>query len=144
MATKKQIEKKKKSRELKAKARVAARRHKLGQIKKEEKQSARLSKKFRDKIKPIVKDPEAKKKLEEIEAKKTLEKLEKNMQVLKALEEEYIKEKEAKKQLNEELEAEGYSTLKEKMKALEDRAKASMTPEEAETGMIDASSRKND
>jgi hypothetical protein len=143
MATKKQLEKKKKAREMKAKARVLSRRQKLDQLKKEERRGARLSKKFREKLKPIVKDPEAKKRFEEIESKKTLEKLEKNMQVLKALEEEYIREKEAKKQLNEELEAEGHTTLKEKMKALEDRAKSSMTPEEAETGMIDAVNRQN-
>lgn len=139
MATKKQIEKKKKAREEKSKARVAARRHQLDQLKKQERQSARLSRKFRERAEPIIKNPEAKKKFEEAEAKKAKEKLEKNLQILQALEDEYLKEKEIKKQLNDELEAEGHKTFQDKMKALEEKAKSQMTPEQAETGMIDKS-----
>lgn len=136
MATKKQLEKKKKAREAKAKARVLARRHKLDQLKKEERRSAKLNNKFREKIAPIIKDPEAKRRFEEIENKKSIEKIEKNMQILKALEEEYLKEKELKKQLNEELESEGHVTFQEKMKALEEKARSQMTEQQAETGTI--------
>jgi len=139
MATRKQIEKKKKSREERSKARVAARRHKLDQLKKQDRQSARLNRKFRERAQPIIKDPEVKKKLEEVEAKKAKDKLEKNLQILQALEDEYLKEKEIKKQLNDDLEAEGHKTFQDKMKALEEKAKAEMTPEQAKTGMMDKS-----
>jgi hypothetical protein len=137
MATKKQIEKKKKARESKSKARVAYRRHKLDELKKQQKQGARLENKFRERIAPIINDSEAKQRFEESENKKNAQKLEKNMQILKALEEEYLREQEVKKQINQQLEAEGHMTLQEKMKALEEKARAGMTLEEAETGMID-------
>lgn len=143
MATKKQIEKKKKAREAKAKARVAFRRHKLDQLKKQEKQGARLEKKFRERISPVINDPDAKKRFEESENKKSVQKLEKNMQILKALEEEYEKEQELKKQINAQLEAEGHITLQEKMNALEEKARAGMTLEEANSGMIDQAKEKN-
>lgn len=136
MSTKKQIEKKKKARELKAKARVSARRHKLDQLKKRDKQESKLNNKFREKLQPIIKDPEVKKKFDEIEAKKTAEKIEKNLQILKALEDEYIREKEYKKQLNDELEAEGHLTFKDKMNALEEKARSNMTEKQAENGII--------
>jgi len=138
MNTKKQ-QQKKKARELKGKARAASRRHKLLQIKKEESRASKLNTQFREKLAPFVKDPEKKKKFEEIEQQKNLKKIERNMEVLKALEEEYVREKEQKKQLNEQLESEGHVTLQEKLNALENKARSGMTPEEAETGMIDAS-----
>jgi hypothetical protein len=137
MATKKQLEKKKKAREAKAKARVEARRHKLDILKKEERRGDKLNNKFREKIAPFIKNSDAKKKYEELENKKSIEKLEKNMQILKALEDEYLKEKESKKRLNDDLEAEGHLTLKEKINALEEKARAEMTPEEAKTGTMD-------
>lgn len=138
MNTKKQ-QQKKKARELKGKARAANRRHKLLKLKKEENRASKLNAQFREKLTPFIKDPEKKKKLEELEQQKNLKKIERNMEVLKALEEEYIKEKEQKKQLNEQLESEGHVTLQEKLNALENKARSGMTSEEAETGMIDAS-----
>ena len=137
MATKKQQERKKKAREQKAKARVDARRHKLDLVRREDRRSATLSKKFREKIAPIVKSPEAKKRIEEAENRRTIQKLERNAEILKALEEEYVREKEQKKAINDSLEAEGHLTLEEKMGALENRARASMEGDEKETGQID-------
>lgn len=137
MATKKQQERKKKAREQKAKARVSARRHKLDLARREDRRSATLNKKFREKIAPIVKNPEAKKRMEEAENRRTIQKLERNAEILRALEEEYVREKEQKKALNESLEAEGHLTLEEKMGALEGKARVSMEGEEKETGQID-------
>lgn len=137
MATKKQKERKKKARELKGEARVAARRHKMSLIKKEERRSVVLNAKFREKINPIVKNPEAKKRMEEVESKKALQRLEKNAQILKALEEEYLNDKERKRQLNDHLESEGHHTLKEKLDALEGKARDSMDEGQAESGQID-------
>lgn len=137
MATKRQQERKRKSREQKAKARVNARRHKLDLARREDRKSATLNKKFREKISPIVKNPEVKKRMEEAESRRTIQKLERNAEILKALEEEYIREKEHKKALNESLEAEGHMTLEEKMGALENKARASMEGDEKETGQID-------
>lgn len=137
MASKKQQERKKKAREQKAQARVMARRYKQDQLKKEDRKATKLNRKFREKLVPIVKDPEKKKKLEELEAKKNLEKLENNMKILKALEEEYLKERDQKRELNENLESQGHNTLQEKLNALESAARTSMTPSEAEKGVID-------
>lgn len=137
MATKRQQERKKKAREQKARARVNARRHKLDLAKKHERKNAELDRRFREKIKPIVNDPEAKKKLEEAENRKIIEKLERNAQILKALEDEYTRDKEQKQALNEHLEAEGHHTLKEKISAMEEKARASMDQNEAESGQID-------
>lgn len=52
---------------------------------------------------------------------KALSQLEKNAAILKALEAEYSKEKDRKKELNEGLEAEGLRTLEQKMNALHQR-----------------------
>lgn len=138
MATKKQLERKKKEKELKARARVQARRHKMEAMKKQQTREARLQRKFREKISPIVKDPEAKTRLEEAENKRTLRKLENNAQILKALEEEYVREKEQKKALNESLESEGHITLKEKLGALEAGARNQIDDDVAASGGIDA------
>lgn len=136
MSTKKQLQKKK-ARELKGKARAAARRHKLEQIKKDERRGAKLNKKFKDKLVPFVKDPEKKRLMEEKNNQKSLEKLEKNMQILKALEEEHLREAEERRRINEGLEAEGHVTLQEKVKALEEKARASLGEEQAASGGID-------
>jgi hypothetical protein len=139
MATKKQIEKKKKAREQKGRARVAAQRHKMSVVKKNDRRQAMLDKKFKEKIVPFVKDPEKRKAIEEAEVNKSRQKIEKNMEILKALEDEYLKEQEQKKILNETLEAEGHITLKDKVNALEEKARNSMTDSEAATGQIDLS-----
>lgn len=138
MATKKQLERKKKERENKARARVQARRHKLGVMRRQDSREAKLQRKFRDKIAPIVKDPEARARLGEAENKRTLQKLERNAQILKALEEEYAREKDQKKALNESLESAGHVTLKEKLGALESEARKQINDDVASSGGIDA------
>jgi len=141
MATNKQL-KKKKARELKGKARSAARRHKLEQIKRDEKKGAKLNRRFREKIVPFVKDPEKKRAIEEKSNQKSIEKLEKNMQILKALEEEHLREAEERRNINESLEAEGHITLQDKVKALEEKARASLDDEQAASGGIDLTAEK--
>jgi hypothetical protein len=139
MATKKQLERKKKAREQKAKARVASRRHKLDVARREESRGARLERKFREKTKPIVNNPEAKRRIEEAEESSRLKKLENNARILKALEEEYEKERNEKRAINERLESEGHHTLQDKIGALENKARNSMSDIESETGGIDLS-----
>jgi hypothetical protein len=124
MSTKRQKERKKKGREDKARARVLARRQKIREINRQETRSRMLDDRFREKLKPIVKDPEVQKSLEESEQKRVQERLERNMQILKALEEEYEAEQNRKKEIGEELEAQGHTTLKEKFDALEAAARA--------------------
>jgi hypothetical protein len=136
MTTRKQLQKKK-ARELKGKARAAARRHKLEQIKRDERKGAKLNRRFREKIVPFIKDPEKKKAIEEKSNQKSIEKLEKNMQILKALEEEHLREAEERRKINESLEAEGHITLQDKVKALEEKARASLDEEQAASGGID-------
>lgn len=132
MATKKQQERKKKAREQKAKARVEARRHKLDVARREERRATALDRRFRERIKPIVKDPEKARMVEEAAGRRVLERLQRNAEILKALEEEYEREMGQKKALNEGLENEGHETLQEKVKVLEERARAS-----SEDGRID-------
>ena len=144
MATKKQLERKKKAREQKAKARVEARRHKMNLIKKDERKSEILNRRFREKIEPIIKDPEVKKRMDDAKMQRNLKKLEKNAEILKALEAEYELEQKRKREINEILEAEGHKTLEEKLKALEEKAKSSMSEVEAETGMIDLTPKNNE
>ena len=78
MAKKRQLERKKKARESKAKARVEASRHKAMTLKKDERRQAKLNNKFREKIVPFIKDPEKKKAMEEAEGQKSRDKLERN------------------------------------------------------------------
>ena len=141
MATKKQLQKKK-ARELKGKARASARRHKLEQIKREERRGDKLNRKFRERQNPFVKDPEKKRLMEEKNKQKSMEKLEKNMQILKALEDEYLRETEERKRINEGLEAEGHTTLQDKVKALEEKARASMDASDVASGGIDLTTEK--
>lgn len=125
MATKRQLERKKKAREAKGKARVAARRHKIQEAIRGERRSSALDRKFREKIAPIVNDPGKKAAIAEADKKRIEERLQRNMEILKALEEEYERDMAAKKEINERLESEGHHTLKDKMNALEAAARVS-------------------
>jgi len=138
MPTKKQMQKKK-AREEKGKARSAARRHKLQQISRAERHKSALDRKFRDKISPVVNDPQKRLEMDEAEKKKALDRLQRNAEILKALEEEYERDLELKKSVNEALEAEGHFVLKDKVAALEAKARESMSATESETGAIDLS-----
>jgi len=137
MTSKKQKERKIKNKKIKAKSRILNRRKKIEELKKEEKRNYMINEKFREKIDPIVKDLDKKKKIEEIKSLKSKEKLEKNMEILKALEEQYMQEKQKKDDLNKNLEEMGHSTLQDKLNALESKSRKQMTQEEQETGAID-------
>ena len=50
------------------------------------------------------------------------EQLERNLKILEALEEEYLKEQEAREKLNDELESKGLHTLEDKIKYLGEKA----------------------
>jgi preprotein translocase subunit SecA len=67
-------------------------------------------------------------KLEPIRRNTHLEKvsqaLNRNLEVLRALEEEYVREQMARADINAELEAEGFKTVEEKMEALKNKARA--------------------
>jgi hypothetical protein len=137
--SKKQQERKKKQREEKAKMRVLARRNTIRKKNSEDKKAAVLDRKFRNKIQPIIKDPLKKEVMEKIKNEKILSKLEKNAEILKVLEKQYLDEVEQKNKINQQLEAEGHITLEEKMAALEKKIRDNMTEEQKETGRIDKS-----
>lgn len=137
MSTKKQKERKEKERKEKAQKRVLARRKKLREQYSQDKKAARLDKKFRNKVKPFIKDEEKREIIEKNNNDKIISKLEKNAQLLKFLESEYEKELENKKNINKKLESEGHITLQEKMSALEQKVKENMSNTEIESGKID-------
>lgn len=57
-----------------------------------------------------------------IENPKLLSDLEHNLEILKSLETEYLKENSRREEINKTLEAEGYKTLEEKMNAIKEKA----------------------
>ena len=122
MATRKEQRKlqKRKAREKDAKKSVLAKRTEIRAKRKEEreeeKQERRIDKLQRDLHQM---DQHFEKAALQAASNDTLAQLEKNVQILRALEEEYEKEAEAKKAINEDLESKGYVTLDEKMQALQ-------------------------
>lgn len=134
MATKKQQERKKKAREQKGRARAASRRHKLQEMRREERRSALLDKRFREKPRPIINDPEKKAAQEQAEKERVMERLRQNAEILKALEAEYERDQESRKAINDNLEAEGHNTLQEKFNALESKARESVASAEQPQG----------
>jgi len=135
MSNKKLKEKKKKARERKSKAKVLKKRAEIRAKAKYEKQLEEEHEESRSKPQPYMK-PETRRRLNEEQQQQAAERdaqikeqLEHNLEVLKALEEEYLADQEAKKQANEELEAEGYNTLQEKLDVLAERAEAKMKEE---------------
>jgi hypothetical protein len=112
MSRKKLQEKKKKQRKEIAKKRVLARREDIrAEAKKMKAQEIAIKKATKSiPIKGSLADRDA-----EIQ-----EKLRHNYAILEALDAEYNREQEQKKKLNEQLEAEGHFTLKEKMDAMSD------------------------
>lgn len=114
MSNAKLKEKKKKARERDSKAKVLRRRAESRQKSKKERETSRLERKTRDRIKPIV-NPKTKT-ARDIEIKSQLEH---NIEILKALEEQYLEEQKHKSELNEQLESQGAATLKEKMDMME-------------------------
>ena len=132
VSTKRQKERKKKERENKGKARVLARRHKIRADRKGEMHATRLERKFREKGRPIINDPDKKAAFEEVEKGKVLEKLQRNAEILKALEEQYQIDIDAKRSINEKLESEGFVELKDKLQAMETKAREAVNPQSEE------------
>lgn len=136
MAKQKQLARKQAKKAKIKKEKQQRRRTAIVQKKKVERNFRRAEHKIRERLVPYVKPEtlEANEGMEDVRIKKQLEH---NMQILQALEEEYVNEMEAKKELNEALEKEGYMTLKEKLDALEITTKDVLEdhPEiEAQTG----------
>jgi hypothetical protein len=109
--------KKLKAKKAKAKERATeAQKHKQRLFAMREKRAERarekLERQFRDRQEPIRTNHLAK-----IE-----EGLENNLEVLKALEQEYIEAQKAKENLHEELEAEGFNSIEEKVEALKQKS----------------------
>jgi len=131
MTSKKQKERKKKNREKIAKDRVLRRRETLRKQRKqamEEKlNELQAEENAFGKQKPFVKnDASALNEVVSVEKEKRAEelnsKLEHNLKILEALEEEYDRESETRKEINQKLENEGHMTMKEKMDALHQKA----------------------
>jgi Arc/MetJ family transcription regulator len=104
---------KKRVRDKETKKQILTRRLKERAKRREADKDERYIRKTRDRIQPYVKanDPILK-----------LNQIERNLEVLKHLQEEYLKEEAQRESINEELEAEGYKSLKEKMDALNEKA----------------------
>ena len=66
--------------------------------------------------------PEAAARREAEQSKKIADKLAHNLEILKALEKEFEEEEGRRNELNQKLESEGYTTMKEKMNALHEKA----------------------
>lgn len=131
MSSKKQKERKKKKREEIAKNRVLKRRNSLRKQRKqafEEKENEmKAEEKAFGKQKPFVKNDtsvlnEAIMEMKKNESEDTKSRIEHNLKILEALEEEYDRENETRKELNQKLENEGHKTMKEKMDALHKKA----------------------
>lgn len=133
MSTKKQKERKKKNREKIARFRVLKRRENLRKERKQALQDHIKQKiaedeiygklqpysKLKSNLNPVsdLTEEEKQKKINDTQAK-----IEHNLKILEALEQEYDQEQEQKKKINEDLEKEGFLTIKEKMDALHDKA----------------------
>jgi hypothetical protein len=117
LANKKLQDRKKKKKERETKTKLQRRRLAEQREKKKEKQINKIVKLTEPKLKPITREAVAVNKDEQI-----MQKLSHNMEILQALEDEYNKEMEAKKVLNEKLEDEGCVTIKEKFDSLEQKA----------------------
>jgi hypothetical protein len=130
MTSKKQKERKKKNREEISRQRVLNRRDSLRKDRKfahdEQKKQLDAENAIYGKQKPFIKnvgivkeitDEEKKNKMNEIN-----QKLQRNIEILKALEEEYDHQQSQRREMNQKLENEGFKTMKEKMNALHQKA----------------------
>ena len=107
MSKKQQQERKKKAKERETKAKLLARKLALVKQKKRDREVDRDVRAMRDRIVPII-NPDK----DKLRKQKQLER---NLQMLKALEEEYKKEQEIWARMNKKLEEQGALTLQEKM-----------------------------
>lgn len=118
------IAQKKKNREKIAKQRVLRRREQMRAIRKEDAAKERLERELSPKLMPIVNDPLVREMREKSRIDSAKAQIEKNLELLKALEEEYDKEQALRQQVNEDLEAEGHMSMKDKLDALHKKALA--------------------
>lgn len=122
MTTERQKIQKKKARQKVVQTKLRNRREIVRSIEKEKRDEIRAQKKFKKDQLVMEKLEE---KMEEIYSKlppETRAQLERNVEILKALEEEYDQEISKKQALNEELEIQGSITPEDKMKALHEKA----------------------
>lgn len=115
MANQKTTERKKHKKEREKYEQKLKKQKMTDKARKEEREKSKLEHLNRPKLNPIrneilVPDSDA------------LANIENNLQILKALEEQYIAQEKAKENLNIELEAEGYASLEEKLEALKLKA----------------------
>jgi len=106
---------KKKDREREVRKKVLHRRESLRRHKAEEREKEeQYEREYQEGQKPIVNN----------EKKDAMikDRLRDNMKILEALEQEYLKEMETRKERNDDLEAQGYLTLPEKLEALSQKA----------------------
>jgi hypothetical protein len=137
MSNKKLQEKKRKARERKSKEKVLKKRAQIRAKAKHEREVARVEHKHRNRQQPYMKR-ETRERITAEKDEQVKQQLERNMDILKALEEEYAKEMVQKAELNAELEADGHSTLQEKLDTIAAReavtleAQAKMAEDEEE------------
>jgi hypothetical protein len=122
MANKKLKEKKKKKREDRAKVTVLVKRKALRAKIKHDKEVARIDRQYNKKLVPYVR-PEKAAQIRMENNNKIKQQIEHNLEILKALEAEYLKEQKEKTDRNANLEAEGHTTLKEKMDVMNNGAR---------------------
>lgn len=122
MSKRKLQEKKKKEREDRVKAKLSARRTSLRKEQRDAKKDFRLAKRFRERLQPIINDTATEQERIEAKDRAIKEKLQRNAEILKALEAEFLKEQSDRQALNQELEAKGHDTLEKKMEALNENA----------------------
>jgi hypothetical protein len=117
MKKEEKIAKKRKEREKKSKIKILLRREAIRKERKEESKKYMLEKLVQPKQNPII---NMKKRGESMEDRdeKIKEQLLKNQQILKALEEEFSKERQSRDDLNGDLESKGHGNLQDKLAAM--------------------------
>jgi hypothetical protein len=126
------IAQKKKKREKIAKERVLRRREQMRAVRKEDERKARLERELSPKQMPIVNDPLVREMREKARVDAAKAQIEKNLELLKAIEEEYDKEHALREQVNKDLESEGHVSMKDKLDALHKKAMAMKEQKEEE------------
>lgn len=116
MAPKKVAERKKNAKAKEKQQKKISERTQLVKQRKEEREAAREEKETAYKGEPIVNEVL-------VANTESLDTLERNFEVLKKLEEDYIAQQKTRVNLNEELKAQGFNSLEEKMEHLKEVAK---------------------
>ncbi len=117
MKKEEKIAKKRKEREKKSKVKILLRREAVRKERKEESKKYMLEKLVQPKQNPIINMKKKDESMEDRDAK-IKEQLLKNQQILKALEEEFSKERQIRDDLNGDLESKGHGNLQDKLAAM--------------------------